>query len=140
MESDDSYGRFFSIKDGKKFTDSEVTEENGASIDITFGSFGHSVNFFQSPTSSSFDIPNASETYFMNYQSEVIMTAEDFNEMKDDAALSKFSITKDDEESFSGNSIPNVILFETAEGKKGAIRTKERNSDRLLVDIKVQKY
>ncbi|UII24533.1 hypothetical protein LVD15_14500 [Fulvivirga maritima] len=139
-EGDATYGRFFSIEDGVVYTDSQISEENGASVNITFGSFGSSVNFFESPASSNFYIPNATETYFINYQSEVIMTADDFDAMDDDEELSEFTVTQDDGEGFSSNSIPNVILFQTEAGRKGAIKTKNRDSERLLVDIKVQKY
>ena len=59
--------------------------------------------------------------------------------MKDDSKLSELTIA-DTDESFGNSSIPGTVLFEISTGKKGVIKTKALNSDRLLVDIKIQKY
>ena len=95
--------------------------------------------FFQSPDHDNFDIPNATATKVMNYQSEPAITVEAFSTMADNKLLADLEI-EDTNESFGNGSIPGIVLFETSTGRKGAIHTKAVNSDRLLVDIKVEKY
>jgi len=59
--------------------------------------------------------------------------------MTDDQQLANLSISHDGE-SFGSFIIPCLVLFEIADGRKGAIKARAVNSSRLLVDIKIQKY
>jgi hypothetical protein len=59
--------------------------------------------------------------------------------MDDDGLLADLTIQSDDG-SFGNSTIPHTVLFELSNGKKGVVKTKEVNSERLLVDIKIQKY
>lgn len=136
---DETYGRLFSCDDGMIYLDNEVDESNGANIHLAFGSLGNTLYYFESPTVEDYNIPNASETQVINYESTPTITTDDFDTMTDDGLLSGLTIVSNDE-SFGNNSIPGTVLFEIASGKKGVIKTKEVNSDRILVDIKIQKY
>lgn len=136
-----TYGRFFSTETGLIYKDSEVNETTGPKIDLAFNQFGSSVNFFTSPDDSEleFEIPGAQNTKVINYTPEFGITADIFDDATSDDFISDITIDASDDESF-GTSNPYIILFETESGKKGAIKTKAINTDRLLVDIKVQKY
>ncbi|UII23650.1 PKD domain-containing protein [Fulvivirga ligni] len=136
---DDTYGRLFSFEDGKIYKDSEITEANGASIGLAFGSMGNTMYYFESPSAEDYNVPNATVTQVINYESEPTFNATQFDAMADDSELADLTIDGT-EDSFGNSSIPNVVLFQLADGRKGAIKTKAVNSDRLLVDIKVQKY
>ena len=58
--------------------------------------------------------------------------------MVDDSQIKNLPIAETNE-SFGVNQ-PNIVLFETSDGRKGIIKTTAVNADRLLVDLKVQKY
>ena len=137
--NDEAFGRFFSFTTGEIYKDSEINEENGADIHLGFGSMSYVMYFFQSPDHNNFDVPNATATKVMNYQSEPAITVEAFSTMADNELLADLEI-EDKNDSFGNGSIPGIVLFETSTGRKGAIHTKAVNSDRLLVDIKVEKY
>lgn len=137
-----TYGRFFSTTTGKIYKDSEVTASNGKDIDIAFGSYGPSTNFFLSPNDKEITpaIAGTTTTAFVNYPStsNAAATVAAFEAAKDDSFIAKETI-KEDNNAF-GTTTPGIILFQTQDGRKGAICTRAINSDRLLVDIKVQKY
>jgi hypothetical protein len=100
------------------------------------------VNYFASPDDSNenYHIPGALTTTIINYpSSDLGITSTVFDNAKDDGFIKDVVIGSSDNNSF-GTSNPYIILFKTASGKKGAIKTTAINSDRLLVDIKVQKY
>jgi PKD repeat protein len=134
-----TYGRFFSTETGLIYKDSEVNAVTGAQIDLAFAHIGDPVNYFASPDDADedFDIPGAQTTKIVNYV-PTLVTPAIFDAAVSDAFISDVTITPDDD-SF-GTSHPYIILFETESGKKGAIKTKAVNADRLLVDIKVEKY
>ncbi|OWP75549.1 hypothetical protein [Flavobacterium oreochromis] len=94
--------------------------------------------YFTSPDDKddNFNIPNASKTAFKNYKSG--LSSVDFDNMTDDSKLKNLDII-DDGESIGTLTFPVIVLFKNAAGKKGAIKLKSINADRLLVDIKVQK-
>jgi hypothetical protein len=75
----------------------------------------------------------------INYTPDFGITTAIFDAATNDAFIDDITITASDDNSF-GTSHPYIILFETESGRKGAIKTKAVNADRLLVDIKVQKY
>jgi hypothetical protein len=65
--------------------------------------------------------------------------------MENDDILSILSVAENDsgEQYFTGDIVPRIILFETDDGRKGAVKIKDFVSNGLdsyiLVDIKVQK-
>lgn len=136
-----TYGRFFSTETGLIYKDSEVNATTGPKIDLVFAHSGDPVNYFTSPDDGDvgFNIPSPQTTKVINYSPAFGVTAAIFDAATTDAFIKDITISESDGDSF-GTSHPYVVLFETESGKKGAIKTKAVNSDRLLVDIKVQKY
>ncbi len=136
-----SYGRYFSFKSGKMYKDSEINNSNGPDIHLGFGSMSHTMYFFVSPDDHStglLTIAGATHTKIINWQSTPSITVSAFDAMQDDQLLSGLTISETND-SFD-NSLPTTILFQLASGRKGVIKAKAVNSDRLLTDIKIQKY
>ncbi|MEN8247826.1 MAG: hypothetical protein ABFS32_02750 [Bacteroidota bacterium] len=137
---DATYGRLYSFETSTMYLDSEVTADNGSKIHLAFGSMGQTMYYFDSPDVAGYNVPNATTTKVTNYESTPTVSDTDFAAMADDRLLADLTIVNDDE-SFGNSMIPgNTVLFETSTGRKGVVITKEVNSDRLLVDIKIQKY
>ncbi|HEY9047665.1 MAG TPA: hypothetical protein VIN08_17285 [Ohtaekwangia sp.] len=136
-----TYGRFFSTQTGLIYKDSEVNSTTGPKIDLAFSQLGTSVNYFTSPDDANekFGIAGATTTKVINYPEGLGVTPTVFDNATDESFIKNVAIDASDEESF-GTSNPYIILFETASGKKGAIKTTAINGERLLVNIKVQKY
>jgi len=137
-----TYGRFFSTETGVVYKADEVNASTGPKIDLVFSHIGKSVNYFASPDDlrEKYNISGAKTTTIINYPGKSLgVTATTFDSAEDDSFINGTEIETSDNESF-GTSNPNIILFKTASGKKGAIKTTAINNDRLLVDIKVQKY
>lgn len=127
-----------------------ITPTLGAAIDIVF--FGldptFTLNKFVSPTNVqnyTFEaIPGAKSTVWMPTQTLLSVGA--FDAIKDDTffkGLSSASIIGDSLY-FSGNQIPRILLFRTADGRKGALKIKQliqkgAQDSAILVDIKVQR-
>jgi len=146
-------GCFYAPKLRKVLTRSEVTADHGKWVDLIF--FGINSNYhlcrFLSPDSAAkFSFPAitlAARTYFVNVQerSPLSFTAADFDAMNDDAPLRALSIRENDTgiAFFNAQVAPRVILFETGDGRKGAIKIKAfvpaGNQSYILADIKVQK-
>lgn len=133
------YGRLFSFETGEIYLDNEVDASNGELIHLAFGSMGNTLYYFESPTHEDFNIPNSTNTKVINYESEPTFSVEDFDAIVDDSALSSLTIEHSDD-GFGNSSIPGTVLFEISTGQKGVIKTKIINSERILVDIKIQKY
>lgn len=136
------HGRFFSTETGLIYKASEVNATTGPKIDLAYSHIRTSVNYFTSPDDlrEKFNIPKAIATTIINCPSRSLgVTTATFDNAKDDSFIKDVQINTSDNESF-GTSNPYIILFQTARGKKGAIKTTAISSDRLLVDIKVQKY
>jgi len=136
----DTYGRLYSFETNKMYLDSEITNDNGSKIHLAFSSMGGTMYYFDSPSNNDYSVPNATVTKVINYENTPTISSSDFNDMVDDRLLVELTIA-DDNNSFGNSSIPgNTVLFEISTGKKGVIITKAVNNDRLLVDIKIQKY
>ena len=135
----DDQGRMFSFDTEKMYKDSEVTDSIGSMIHLLFNSYGNTMYFFTSPTDEEFGVPQATETKIVNYESDPTITLEEFDAMTDDQLLTDLTIV-DTGESFGNSTISHTVLFEISDGRKGVIKTKAVNSDRLLADIKIQKY
>jgi hypothetical protein len=145
-------GSFYSLKNREIVTPNNVTDSNGKDINLVF--FGINPSFvdcyFTSPDhASAFDIiPNATKTYFVNTieTSGLSFTDGDFDTMTDDSLLKPLDIksASNTTSTFTNMQIPRIVLFETADGRKGAIKIKafvseQINSSYILTDIKFQK-
>jgi hypothetical protein len=133
------YGRFFSVATGQVYIDTEVNANNGSTISLAFESLGQTLHYFQSPSSSDYSIPNATQTKVINFPAGALMSIAQFEAMDDDEILADLTIN-DDGNGFGNGNIPGIVLFQISDGRIGAIKTRSINADRLLVDIKVQKY
>lgn len=148
-------GAFFSTTTREVYTKEEVTTDNGVAIDIAF--FGLNQNFtfnkFVSPDevqTLTFDaIPNATHTKFINLQEScgcsASMSIAEFDAITDDTLLDALTITETTGglQDFDNSVVPRIVLFETEDGRKGAIKIKDFVVDGVnsyvVVDIKVMK-
>jgi len=148
-------GAFFSTTTREVYKKEALTTENGAAIDIAF--FGLNQNFtfnkFVSPDevqTLTFDaIPNATHTKFINSQEScgcvASMTVAQFDAITDDTLLDGLTITETTGglQDFDNTVVPRIVLFETQDGRKGAIKIKDFVVDGVnsyvVVDIKVMK-
>jgi PKD repeat protein len=150
----ETIGSLYSTKLRRIFKTSEVNSDNGALIDIAF--FGLNADFtynqFVSPDKLDEtplpEIPNAQPTKFINKteQASVSLTPSQFNTMATDALLKNLQISTVSygDEFFAATPLPRIVLFETLDGRKGAILIKGlinsgKESSYILTDIKVQK-
>jgi len=79
----------------------------------------------------------ATATKIKNFQSGFEVAT--FDAMEDDRFL-KDLVVESDYKVISSLDFPLIVIFENAEGKKGAIKLKSIDHEKLIVDIKVQKY
>lgn len=146
-------GSFYSLGQRTVITQSSVTESNGKEIDLVF--FGINPTFekcyFTSPDMAGnagfYSIPGAKATYFVNTveTSGISFSSADFDAMRNDALLRTLNIRQAGNTTswFIAYPVPRIVLFETAGGRKGAIKIKAFVSDQaqsyILADIKFQK-
>jgi len=148
-------GAFFSTSLREVFQANQVTDENGVSIDLVF--FGLNSNFsfnkFVSPDQAGQNgfstIPNATRTKIINSQEicecGASLTPEEFDNMTDDSVLDALTITETNNGSlaFDDAELPRIVLFETGDQRKGAIKITDFIDDGqnsfIRCDIKVQK-
>lgn len=147
-------GSLYSTRLRRIFKTSEVNSSNGPLIDIAF--FGLDADFtynrFVSPDKLDetplSGIPGAKSTKFINKteQGSVSLTPGQFNTMTTDALLKnlRISTVSYGDEFFTAALLPRVVLFETSDGRKGAILIKAlissgKESSYILTDIKIQK-
>ena len=148
-------GSFYSTQLRKIFKQNDQPDTAGKWIDIAF--FGLNQNFgynkFISPDSAeayTFNaIPQATKTKFINSQElcgcGVNFTAADFDNMQTGLPLQNINInpTQQGWHQFTNAMLPRIILFQTEDGRKGAIKVKqfvqEGTNSYIIADIKVQK-
>lgn len=136
-------GCFYSTRYRKVYKKGDELKD----VDIVFFGLSRSFTYnkFISPDSASSytfsPIPDATVTRFMNKQT--LFTESDFDNMQNDTPLQGLSITTNGLQ-FDQTLLPRIVLFETADGRKGAIKIKEYvledSTAYIVVDIKVQKY
>jgi hypothetical protein len=136
---DATYGRLFSFETGQIYKDNAINATNGSTINLAFGSAGNTMYYFESPTVASYNVPNATTTQVINYESSPTFTAGGFDAITDDRDLAGLTILENND-SFGNAQIPGTVLFQLSTGRKGVIKTKSVNGVRLMVDIKIQKY
>ncbi|MDR2127057.1 MAG: PKD domain-containing protein [Prevotellaceae bacterium] len=152
-KAEQNIGCFYSLALREIITSDNVTEVNGGAISLVFFGLDASFNrcYFTSPDLASYsgfvEIPNASQTFFINSIGETSLTfsAADFDEMKDDSPLQTLNIRDNSNTTswFTNIEIPHIVLFETAAGIRGAVKIKgfisEGYGSYILADIKFQK-
>ncbi|WP_035090723.1 PKD domain-containing protein [Aquimarina macrocephali] len=148
-------GSFYTIAKRILFTANEITPGVEQDIDLVF--FGLSNTFnrnrFVSPdqlSGTTFDeLQSPKNTIFINSQElcscSASLTPVQFDAMQDDTLLNNLVITETPGglQDFDNTTVPRIVLFQTKEGKKGAIKIKnfveDGQNSYILVDIKVQK-
>ncbi|MDO4228652.1 MAG: PKD domain protein [Capnocytophaga sp.] len=146
-------GCFFSSFLGKTLTPEQITPEIGKKIDFVY--FGQNASFlynlFLSPdkaqTTVFESIPNANTSIFINKQENIgreLLNTDDFNNLFSGNQFTSIDIRSyQNQAPFSLNLVPRIVLFQTADGRKGAIKIKEYVNDGtqsyILTDIKIQK-
>lgn len=146
---------FYSTKLRKSFFSNEINSDNAPFIDIVFQGYSPTFlsNRFVSPTQVQNygfkTITGATSTIFVNSQEicncGLHFTENDFEAMQNDIPLKPLNITHTAKgfETFS-NTLPRVVLFQTHDGRKGAIKinkfvNNDTDNSYILCDIKVQK-
>ncbi|WP_108867404.1 PKD domain-containing protein [Aquimarina aquimarini] len=149
-------GSMYNFIDRKVYTTEELTATIEEQIDLVF--FGLNNRFernrFVSPdalegetTFLPFTTPK--KTIFINSQElcgcTASLSANQFDTMNTDALLASMNITETSGgvQDFDKTIHPRIVLFQTQEGKKGAIKVKQFVEDGqnsyILIDIKIQK-
>ncbi len=149
-----SFGCFFSSGLRKVFSQNEIDEKMGEKIDFVFFGLNSHFNYwtFLSPDKAQdavFErINNAIHTKFILFPEKynIPFNITDFDELANDKKLSTISFSKysSAEEYFTSKiDLPKLILFETQDGRKGAIKITRIIEDGLnsyiITDIKIQK-
>ena len=148
-------GAFFSTTLREVFQADQVDTGNGSDIDIAFFGLNNSFSFnkFVAPDevdANGFNaIPNATHTKFINSQEicgcSASLTVAEFDSSTDDTLLDALTITETSNGllNFDNSVLPRVVLLETADGRKGAIKIKGYVDDvvnsYIICDIKIQK-
>ncbi|MDR3226346.1 MAG: PKD domain-containing protein [Prevotellaceae bacterium] len=151
--AEQTIGCFYSLPLRTVFKSNDVNESTGAKINIVFFGLDAAFNncYFTSPDDAELSgftaIPNATKTYFVNKIDDTALsfTNADFDAMNNDNLLNVLNIRGNSNTTswFTNLNIPNLVLFETAAGIKGAIKVKgyvsDGNNSYILTDIKFQK-
>jgi PKD repeat protein len=148
-----SIGSFYSCALRSVIAKDEVNEQNAPLIDFAF--FGLNEQFLYcrilSPDSvgnyAFYDIPDARHTAVVNTleNSLISFNSVDFDNMTTDEPLVSLPVAVNDsnDDYFTNSVAPRIILFETDDGRKGAIKIKafvaEGLESYISVDIKVCK-
>ncbi len=151
----DTVGSFFSGFTEQVYTKSVVTPEIGNLIDLVFFGLNETFGFnrFYAPDhlgDTTFDaIPNATHTKIINVQEDCGCSASlsipQYDSMKDDTLLRGITITETIKglQPFNNSLVPRIVLFETVDGRKGAVKIKRFIADGqnsyIETDIKIQK-
>lgn len=148
-------GALYSTIIRQVFDAASIPSDDGSMIDIAFFGLNQDFNFnkFVSPDAIqdyTFDpIPNAEHTKFINLQEScecaASLSVEEFDAMEDDSILEAMTIeeTIGGIQDFDNTIVPRIVLFETGDGRKGAIKIKEfvqaGTNSHIVLDIKVEK-
>lgn len=149
-------GCFYSTRLRKVYRKNDDLSKDGKEIDLVFFGLSRSFTFnkFISPDSAASytfpAIPGATVTRFINKQEQcncnVSFSVSDFDNMRTDAPLQALQLPAGATGGlqFDQALLPRIVLFQTADGRKGAIKIKdyvlEGSTAYIMADIKVQKY
>ncbi len=153
--STNTIGAFFSTTKQAVYTSEAVTTTNGGDIDIVFFGLNKDFEFnkFVTPDEAetlTFNaIPNAKRTKFINVQESCECTASlsvnAFDAITDDTFFKTLILEETEAglQSFDGTVLPRIVLFETEDGRKGALKIEDFVEDGansyINTVIKVQK-
>lgn len=144
---------YFSTSLRRAVTPAEAQQSAGNQIDIAY--WGHSrlftINKFLSPDSVTFTIlptiNNPIKCYIINNLAAagINFTESNFQNITTGVDLESYTIRNNSSgQFFSLSTVPCYVLFETADGRKGAIKIKQSIDNGvnsyIIVDIKVQKH
>jgi PKD repeat protein len=146
-------GPFFSGYLRRTLKENEINEDNGYRIDFVFFGLNEHFNYcrFLSPDSADIftfkPVPQAIKTYIVNdlEGTSLNFTASIFDSMENDMPLRSLNIKSFDSGNlfFELNTFPRLILFETGDGRKGALKIKGKTvagiNSYIEADIKMQK-
>ncbi len=146
-------GSFYSLSTRNIIKQDDITPNNGLSINLAFFGINDTFNkcYFLSPDKvheiGFYNIPNAQKTYFINTleSSPISFSSSIFDSMLNDSPLQALDIKGNSNTTdwFLADKFPRIVLFETEEGKKGAIKIKgfvvDSGGSYILTDIKFQK-
>lgn len=142
VESESStYGRFFIVDElgrGEVHFESEISDFDGPYAVLAFANIGTSVLYFESPDSPSYNITDAINTKVMNFVTTEF-SLDDFFTIENGSSFESVSVTNDDE-SFGSSSLPRIVLFETSDGRKGAVHVRSVDSEKVMADIRMTEY
>ncbi|MBV4357204.1 PKD domain-containing protein [Pinibacter aurantiacus] len=147
-------GCFFSTKLRKVFTAKDDLTNIGGNIDIVY--YGLNKNFkynsFISPDSATYYtfnvIPNARPVVVVNTTENCNcnpITASQFDNMSTDALFQNTAVNFSGAawKQFDNSAMPRIVMYQTADGRKGAIKIKSfvdnASQSYIICDIKVQK-
>ena len=152
--NNNNIGAMYSTTTRQVYKANEINDENGSLIDIVFQGLNSNFtnNRFISPDQANnygfFALKNAQSTIFVNSQNlcncGLNFTEAQFDAMINDNPLQSLNISYSagGAQEF-GFTYPRIILFQTQDGRKGAIKIKEMvkngTGSYILCDIKVQK-
>lgn len=146
---------FFSTETRKRYTQDQITNDIGSKIDLVF--FGLNEEFIFNKFISSdkvqtlafSPIPNAKTTKFINKQEScnctTLVSVANFDTMVDDTILASLNVNETIEglKEFDAIVKPRIVVFETADKRKGVVKIKEFVKDGvnsyIIIDVKVQK-
>lgn len=148
-----SIGCFFSSTLGKVFKTNEINNSNGSFIDFAYfglnSEFNHNQILSPDNVQSTVFTPiiNATHTKIINRQEigTEQLSASQFDLITKGRDFSSISVTETSQVKgpFNNEKQNRIILFETADKRKGAIKIKSYNSDGknsyIIIDVKVQK-
>jgi PKD repeat protein len=146
-------GQFFSGCLRRTFLADNIDDSIGKLIDFAFFAWDYRFNYcrFLSPDSvqnfTFYPIHGATKTYIVNdmAQANLNFSLATFDAMQNDAPLASLNIkSKDTGDLYFGiDQLPRLVLFETSDGRKGAVKIKEKTdvgrNSYITVDVKMQK-
>ncbi len=146
-------GSFYSCALRKVISKDEVNENNAPLIDFAFFGLNEDFRYCRILSPDSVDyyafqaIPDAQHTAVANVleSSPISFSVANFDGMTTDTPLRSLPIAANDSKDayFTNTVVPRIVLFQTADGRKGAVKLKAFVSSGLqsyiLADIKVQK-
>ncbi len=149
-------GCFYAVQSGEMFTEVTAAEITDNQIDIVFFGMDSSFAFnqFVSPADVQdygfMEVANAPATKFINSQERCLsapaFSETDFDNLSNGETLEAVDFSQFGEKcglQFSNETVPRIVLFETADGRRGAIKVKEFVNDGagpyIVADIKTQK-
>ena len=146
-------GTFYSSHFKKVFLENEIDKNNGKYLDFILFMLNENFSYCRLLSPDQADefvyssIPNAIKTFVINNleSKNISFSIQDFESMTDDSYLKGIKIRENDtgDSYFRLDSLPHIVLFETEDGRKGAVSIREikksGQESYVIADVKVQK-